>query len=165
MRGHTPLAYGNVHVVFPGMGVVTTVVCVFAVAARGGGAKRVLASPPDVVVKPPIPNFELPPGTPIDASIEVEGPPLKRMRHKQRNLKRSLSFSSEHKDAVSSIARMRVLRDLGLQAQSSSSGAQALTSGVSSCTDVVSGTTGLPSASSSYFSPHACSYLDKFRQL
>ena len=102
-----------------------------------------------IIVKPLISNFEEPPRTPVDASIGIDGPPPKRLRFKQRNLKRSLSFTSEQREAVSSIARMRVLRDSCNQARSSYSGAQRPASGVSSCTDVVSGEAGLRNASSS----------------
>jgi hypothetical protein len=115
--------------------------------SKGRGVKRVLADPP-FFVKPLVSNFEQPPRTPIDASIGVDGPPPKRLRFKQRNLKRSLSFTSEQREAVSSVARMRVLRESCDQAHSSCD-AQRPASGVSLCTDVVSGATGLRSSSSS----------------
>jgi hypothetical protein len=52
------------------------------------------------------------------------------LRFKQRNLKRALSFTSDQREAVSSIARMRVLRDTCGQAHSSSTDAQGPASGV-----------------------------------
>ena len=58
-------------------------------------------------------------------------------------LERSLSVSSEHKDAVDSIARMRVLRDSCVQAQTSSSSAQGHTPEILVCTDAVSVATGM----------------------
>ena len=115
--------------------------------SKGRGVKRVSADPP-VFVKPLVSNFEQPPRTPIDASIGVDGPPPKRLRFKQRNLKRALSFTSEQREAVSSISRMRVFRDSCDQTRSSYSGAERPTSGVSLCTDVVSGETGLSTSSS-----------------
>ena len=107
-----------------------------------------MADPP-VSVKPLVSNFEQPPRTPIDASIGVDGPPPKRLRFKQRSLKRSLSFTSEQREAVSSIARMRVFRESCDQTRSSCFDAQRPASGVSLCTDVVSGEPGLRSSSSS----------------
>ena len=115
--------------------------------SKGRGVKRVLADPP-IFVKPLVSNFEQPPRTPIDASIEVDGPPAKRLRFKQRSLKRTLSFTSDQREAISSVARMRVLRESCDQARSSCD-AQRPASGVSLCTDVVSGEPGLRSSSSS----------------